>query len=137
MPGENPERQYLIARESDMWLAEGRATGDRLEGMDSDDPEAQREKAWLDHIRARRDELDEELLNFARHQDSRRRGGPRKASQGRLNGRDGRRSSPTCSPGSLNASLGAWSPRSQRPGGSPRRTLPMPALRCLGGCVGG
>src|ERR1700739_4471774 len=100
MPGENPERQYLIARESDMWLAEGRATDDRLEGMDSDDPEAQREKAWLDHIRARRNELDEELLNFARHQDSRRRGGPRKATQGRMNGRDGGRSRAKWGPGS-------------------------------------
>jgi hypothetical protein len=64
MAGENPERQYLLARESGMWLAEAERTERHLFDLDfenNDDPEVRNEKAWLGHIRARRNALDEEL----------------------------------------------------------------------------
>lgn len=64
MVGENPERQYLLARESGMWLAEAERTERHLFDLDyenDDDLEVRNEKAWLDHIRARRNVLDEEL----------------------------------------------------------------------------
>lgn len=64
MPGRDPERQYLIARESDFWLDEAREIDRRLDGMKPDDPERAKEQAWLEHIRAKRNELDEELLEL-------------------------------------------------------------------------
>jgi hypothetical protein len=53
-----------------MWLNEAKLTQSRLNGMDldSDDEEVQedvkKETVWLDHIIARRNDLDEELLNL-------------------------------------------------------------------------
>jgi hypothetical protein len=67
MVGENPGRQYLLARESGMWLAEAERTEPHLFDLDyenDDDLEVRNEKAWLDHIRARRNVLDEELLEM-------------------------------------------------------------------------
>jgi hypothetical protein len=67
MVGENPEWQYLLARESGMWLAEAQRTERHLFDLDyenNDDPEVRNEKAWLEHIRARRNVLDEELLEL-------------------------------------------------------------------------
>jgi hypothetical protein len=67
MVGENPERQYLLTRESDLLLAEAERTERHLFDLDylnDDDPEVRQEKAWLDHIRARRNVLDEDLLEL-------------------------------------------------------------------------
>ncbi len=47
-----------------MWLAEAERTERHLFDLDyenDDDLEVRNEKAWLDHIRARRNVLDEEL----------------------------------------------------------------------------
>jgi hypothetical protein len=64
MATDNAERHYLIAREMDLLLAEGERTENHLFDFDyenDNDPEVKKEKAWLDHVRARRDVLDEEL----------------------------------------------------------------------------
>jgi hypothetical protein len=50
-----------------MWLAEAQRTERHLFDLDyenNDDPEVRNEKAWLEHIRARRNVLDEELLEL-------------------------------------------------------------------------
>jgi hypothetical protein len=50
-----------------MWLAEAERTERHLFDLDyenDDDLEVRNEKAWLDHIRARRNVLDEELLEL-------------------------------------------------------------------------
>jgi hypothetical protein len=68
----NSERQYLIAREMDLLLAEGERTENHLFDLDYEndsDPEVKTEKAWLDHIRARRNFLDEELHQLQRIQE--------------------------------------------------------------------
>ena len=72
MATDNAERQYLIAREMDLLLAEGERTENRLFDLDSEndnDPEVNKEKAWLDHIRARRNVLDEKLHQLQRIQE--------------------------------------------------------------------
>jgi hypothetical protein len=64
MATDNAGRQYLIAREMDLLLAEEERTENHLFDLDyenDNDPEVKKEKAWLGHIRARRDVLDEEL----------------------------------------------------------------------------
>lgn len=57
MPGRDPERQYLIARESDLFLDEARAVANRLEAQPND-PDRANDEAWLQHIRSRRNELE-------------------------------------------------------------------------------
>jgi hypothetical protein len=72
MANDNSERQYLIARELDLLLAEGERTENHLFDLDyenDNDPEVKNEKAWLDHIRARRNVLDEELHQLQRVQE--------------------------------------------------------------------
>ena len=69
MATDNAERQYLIAREMDLLLAEAERTENHLFDLDyenDNDPEVNKEKAWLDHVRARRDVLDEELQQLQR-----------------------------------------------------------------------
>jgi hypothetical protein len=72
MATDNAERQYLIAREMDLLLAEGERTENHLFDLDyenDNDPEVKKEKAWLDHIRARHNVLDEELHELQRIQE--------------------------------------------------------------------
>ena len=72
MATDNAERQYLIAREMDLLLAEAERTENHLFDLhyeNDNDPEVNKEKAWLDHIRARRDVLDEELQQLQRIQE--------------------------------------------------------------------
>jgi hypothetical protein len=72
MASDNSERQYLIAREMDLLLAEGERTENYLFDLDYENdngPEVKTEKAWLDHIRARRNVLDEELHELQRIQE--------------------------------------------------------------------
>jgi hypothetical protein len=72
MATDNAERQYLIAREMDLLLAEADRTENHLFDLDyenDNDPEVKKEKAWLDHIRARRDGLAEELHQLQRIQE--------------------------------------------------------------------
>jgi hypothetical protein len=72
MATDNSERHYLIAREMDLLLAEGERTENHLfdfEYENDNDPEVKKGKAWLDHIRARRDVLDEELHQLQRIQE--------------------------------------------------------------------
>ena len=72
MATDNAERQYLIAREMDLLLAEGERTENHLFDLDHEndnDPEVKKEKAWLDHIRNRRTVLDEELHELQRIQE--------------------------------------------------------------------
>jgi hypothetical protein len=69
MATDNAERQYLIAREMDLLLAEAERTENHLFDLDyenDNDPEVNNEKAWLDRVRARRDVLDEELQQLQR-----------------------------------------------------------------------
>lgn len=60
MPGDNPERQSLIARESDLLLEELERLDNEVD-FDRDTAEVRKEKAWRDHLRARPNVLDEEL----------------------------------------------------------------------------
>jgi hypothetical protein len=56
----------------DLLLAEGERTENHLFDLDYEndsDPEVKTEKAWLDHIRARRNFLDEELHQLQRIQE--------------------------------------------------------------------
>ena len=72
MATDNAERQYLIAREMDLLLAEAERTENHLFDLDHEndnDPEVNNEKAWLDRVRARRDVLDEELQQLQRIQE--------------------------------------------------------------------
>ncbi|HWX99367.1 MAG TPA: hypothetical protein VNY55_05680 [Mycobacterium sp.] len=72
MATDNAERQYLIAREMDLLLAEAERTENHLFDLDyenDNDPEVNTEKAWLDRVRARRDVLDEELQQLQRIQE--------------------------------------------------------------------
>jgi hypothetical protein len=72
MATDNAERQYLIAREMDLLLAEAERTENHLFDLDyenDNDPEVKKEKAWLDRVRARRDVLDEELQQLQRIQE--------------------------------------------------------------------
>ncbi len=72
MATDNAERQYLIAREMDLLLAEAERTENHLFDLDyenDNDPEVNNEKAWLDRVRARRDVLDEELQQLQRIQE--------------------------------------------------------------------
>jgi hypothetical protein len=71
MATDNSEWQYLIAREMDLLLAEGERTESHLFDLDyeNDNPEVKKEKAWLDHIRARRNVLDEEIHELQRIQE--------------------------------------------------------------------
>jgi hypothetical protein len=72
MATDNSERQYLIAREMDLLLAEGERTENHLFDLDYEndsDPEVKTEKSWLDHVRARRNVLDEELHELQRIQE--------------------------------------------------------------------
>jgi hypothetical protein len=72
MGTDNAERQYLIAREMDLLLAEAERAESHLFDLDyenDNDPEVKQEKAWLDHIRARRNVLDEELHQMQRIQE--------------------------------------------------------------------
>jgi hypothetical protein len=72
MATDSAERQYLIAREMDLLLAEGERTENHLLDLDHEndnDPEVKKEKAWLDHIRNRRNVLDEELHELQRIQE--------------------------------------------------------------------
>ena len=72
MATDNAERQYVIAREMDLLLAEAERTENHLFDLDyenDNDPEVKKEKAWLDRVRARRDVLDEELQQLQRIQE--------------------------------------------------------------------
>jgi hypothetical protein len=72
MATDNAERHYLIAREMDLLLAEAERTENHLFDLDyenDNDPEVKKEKAWLDHVRARRNVLDEELHQLERIQE--------------------------------------------------------------------
>jgi hypothetical protein len=72
MATDNAERQYLIAREMDLLLAEAERTENHLFDLDyenDNDPEVKKQKVWLDHIRARRNVLDEELRQLQRIQE--------------------------------------------------------------------
>ena len=58
------DRRYLLAREMDMLLAERERTERHLFDMDfkdSENPEVQKERAWLDHIHRRHTDLALEL----------------------------------------------------------------------------
>jgi hypothetical protein len=72
MATDQAERQYLIAREMDLLLAEAERTENHLFDLDyenDNDPEVKKQKVWLDHIRARRNVLDEELRQLQRIQE--------------------------------------------------------------------
>jgi hypothetical protein len=60
-----------LPREMDLLLAEAERTENHLFDLDyeNDHPEVKNEKAWLDHIRARRNVLDEELHELQRVQE--------------------------------------------------------------------
>jgi hypothetical protein len=64
MPGRDPKRQLALAREADSLLEEGRELDWRVDEMEPDDPERAAALARLERIRARRAEIDEELLEL-------------------------------------------------------------------------
>ena len=62
MASDNAERQYLLAREMDMLRGERERTERRLfDSKDSENPEVQRDRAWLDYIHRRYTDLALEL----------------------------------------------------------------------------
>jgi hypothetical protein len=73
MASEDADRRYLLAREMDMWLAEGERTERHLSDLDfkdTENPEVRKERAWLDHIHRRRNELAWEVDNIENAQKS-------------------------------------------------------------------
>jgi hypothetical protein len=67
MAGTGEERQYLLARESDMWLDEAERIQNRLDDLDpgdDEDSDVLKDKVWLEYVLDKREELTEELLTM-------------------------------------------------------------------------
>lgn len=67
MVGTGERRQYLIARESDLWLEETERVQAKLDDLGPDAEETAdvlADKTWLEYILVRRDDLAEELLRL-------------------------------------------------------------------------
>lgn len=65
MGGGQDDRQYLLAREADLWLAESQRVEELFKRGKADED---RDVAWLGHIVARRNALNEEIAEASRAQ---------------------------------------------------------------------
>jgi hypothetical protein len=67
MVGRDEDRQYLTARESDMWLGEAERVQTELADLDpaaEDTPDVLKKRAWLEYVLARQDDVTQELLKL-------------------------------------------------------------------------